>query len=75
MGGGYGSGQTLGDTGSCLETFAPIPIIECGSPNSCDYYTGTDFGMWLTTKNSDQSPVSGIENIKGSISRCSVCSK
>jgi hypothetical protein len=72
---GFESGQKLGDTGSCLETFAPIPIIECGGPNSCDYYTGGDYGMWLTTKNTNQAPVYGIENIKGSISRCSVCSK
>jgi integrin beta 8 len=72
---GYGSGQTLGDTGSCLETFAPIPVIECGSLDTCDYYTGNDYAMWLTTKNTDQSSVSGIDNIKSSISRCSVCSK
>jgi len=63
------------DPGSCLETFNPIPFIECGNPNACDYFTPGDFAMWLTTNNVDQNPIGGIKNIISNISRCSVCSK
>ena len=63
------------DPGSCLETFNPIPFIECGNPNACDYFTGGDYAMWLTTFNSDQSTMNGISNIAKYIGRCTVCSK
>ena len=74
-GAGYESGQRLGDPGSCLETFNPVPVIECYTPDHCEYFTGNDYGIWLTTNNVDQNPIGGIKNIISNISRCTVCSK
>jgi len=66
-------GQSLGDPGSCLETFIPIPSFECLlRDGQCFYSTSS---MWLTTNNVDQPPISGIENIISNISRCVVCEK
>lgn len=74
LAGGYESDQDLGTAGSCLETFRPIPFIECGNPGSCDYYTGEDFSSWLSTISVDEGPVTG-SNIISRISRCVVCER
>ena len=80
---GYESGQKLGDPGACLETYMPIPFIQCSSPNQCDYFTADDFAMWLTGVKDNENiawsfgnnPVWGIDNLKGITGRCVVCSK
>jgi len=80
IGSGYESGQRLGDPGSCLETFTPIPVIECGTADGsrgdlCDHITTGNFAMWLTTSKLGSGAITGIENIIPYISRCTVCSK
>ena len=73
LGGGYNSVQDLKSPGSCSQEFRPIPFIECSGPTNCDYFTGGDFGMWLTTTTINTGGISGISNILPYISRCVVC--
>jgi hypothetical protein len=70
-----GSGQDLGSTGSCLKKLYPIPFVECDNVKNCDYYTGGDYSMWLSARDSNTGPLSGMSNIEPIISKCSVCSK
>jgi integrin beta 8 len=77
----YESGQLLGDTGSCLKTFFPIPFVECPNSAACDYFTAADYSIWMIAKNTQ--PLAGEtfllsnyqENIQPYIGKCRVCSK
>lgn len=82
IGGGHAAIRAdLSSAGSCLKEFYPIPFLECGGAvggdaDKCDYYTGGDFGYYLSsnTSNTDGVPVTGINTIKTTmISRCVVC--
>ncbi len=76
-GAGYSGTQDLGTTGSCLPDFRPMPFIECGSWNTCDYYTGGDYSYWLSTypSTADDGPINGKSNIGPKIGRCAVFTK
>jgi integrin beta 8 len=51
--GGYGGFNDLGSSGSCVEQFRPIPLIQCHSPSQCNFFTSSDYSMWLSTDTSD----------------------
>jgi integrin beta 8 len=75
---GVSSGQSLGDTGSCLEIFYPIPFIECSgtNPDSCNYLTTDDGASWIIKKDmTDMGSIFELENLEPLISKCAVCSK
>ncbi len=70
-----GSGIVVGTGGACLQNFAPVPIIECGGPSTCDFYTGGDYGAWATGLVADEGSLSGVGNIStitSKIGRCAV---
>ena len=70
---GYDYSKNLNSPESCVPFFTPMPIIECASPTSCDFFTGGDAAMWLTSGlTADEAPVSGIANILPKIGRCAV---
>ena len=73
LSGGYEAFNDLGSSGSCVEAFRPIPVIECSNPTNCDFYTAGDYGMWLSTDTVDQGNITGVANILPHISRCVVC--
>jgi len=73
----YPGEQDLSSPGSCLSEFRAIPQIECGGTGGytsrCDYATDGDYSMWLSTRTSDEGPITtGLEE---RVSRCVVCSK
>ncbi len=80
---GYEAPQSLGNSGSCLKEFRPVPHMECGGDggytNRCDYATDGDYSMWLSTRTTDEGPVTGtapeFTDVKERISRCVVCYK
>ena len=73
---GYGIGQDLGGSGSCLRRLASTsPFVECWGLN-CNINTGWDHTAWLSIGQTvDEGPVSGISTCAARISRCSVCEK
>lgn len=70
---GYDFDKDLNSPDSCAPFFIPLPVIECGSPDTCDFYTLGDYSMWLTSGMTvDEGPVSGVSNILPKIGRCAV---
>ncbi|KAK3749943.1 hypothetical protein QZH41_013849 [Actinostola sp. cb2023] len=75
--GGSGSGQSLGSSGSCMETFRPNPFIECHGRGTC-YYFVNKYSFWLTTVDRSYVPQQRPETLKAGnilsrVSRCQVC--
>jgi integrin beta 8 len=78
-GNGYGSGQDLGDPGSCLPVFSTMPYMRCLSSSKspqerCEYAVTNDESYWLSTNESR--PMMGFvhgNGIEQFISRCVVC--
>lgn len=72
---GFGSGQDLGSTGSCLRVFKSLPFVECYYPN-CHYVTTGDYGLWMSSYafNTDFGSTTGA-NTANNTSRCSVFTK
>ena len=69
------SGQELGSTGSCIQTFSTAPTIRCDIKNECSYALNHDVSYWLSTSepmNRAMTPISGPQ-LKNHISRCTVC--
>ncbi len=81
---GYSSGQDLGNTGSCLPIFIPLPVIEC-KYGSCNYDTSGDFTMWMVAQGTSKGKTTIVSNntlnidalnaVKAATSRCRVCQK
>lgn len=71
---GYHGGiSDLSGIGSCMKAFRPMMTTECGSTSSCDFFTGQDYTIWLSSIDTDVAPQSGIANTIAWISRCSAC--
>lgn len=74
------SQEDLGNTGSCLKTFNPNPVITC-EDEKCEYSkNGVDFNVWLLAKESASDGASRNNDTdfltnQARISRCAVCSK
>jgi len=75
-GSGNSGAQDLASTGSCVESFKPMPFIECSTANNCDHSTGADYSYWLSSDNSfsDDGSTSLISTARTKISRCAVFS-
>jgi hypothetical protein len=70
--GGNSGFINLESPGSCLPEFRPIPGVECGGWNSCDFDTSDDFGYWLSAVQSDSGTLTGTASILPIVSRCIV---
>ncbi|XP_048588873.1 collagen alpha-2(IV) chain-like [Nematostella vectensis] len=74
--GGSGTGQSLGSSGSCLESFRPNPFTECHGRGTCHYYANK-YSFWLATVNTpfqtQQSETLKAGNLLSRVSRCQVC--
>jgi integrin beta 8 len=69
------SGQELGSTGSCIQTFSTALTIRCDIKNECSYAINHDTSYWLSTSEPmkpSMTPINGPQ-LKNHISRCSVC--
>lgn len=71
-----GNSQDLGDAGSCLEVFNPIPFLECyQSSTSCDYFASEDWSYWLSATSTDTGSLTVTDTKNNYVSRCAVCEK
>lgn len=71
----FAYGQDLGEPGSCLTVFAPMPFLFCGLDNTCSYAVSNDFSYWLSTgapMKKDMEALKGRE-LDMHISRCAIC--
>ena len=67
--------KNLNSPESCVPSFTPIPLIECGngSVTRCDFSTPFDVAMWLTSgMTTDSLNESVIADILPKIGRCAV---
>lgn len=65
----------LGQPGSCLARFSPMPFMFCNLNNVCHVASRNDYSYWLSTNaemTAMMNPVQGSA-IRPYISRCAVC--
>jgi len=75
QGNGRASGQDLGQPGSCLSKFSPMPFMFCNLNSVCHVSSRNDYSFWLSTTEpmtQMMNPVTGSA-IRPYISRCAVC--
>ena len=75
QGNGKSSGQDLGQPGSCMPKFNPMPMMFCNLNNVCNVASRNDYSFWLSTEEQMtpmMNPVTGTA-IRPYISRCAVC--
>lgn len=75
IGGSRTVGQDLGNAGSCMRRFSPMPFLMCDVNNVCNYAQNNDDSVWLSTEepmSMSMAPMEGRE-IEPYVSRCAVC--
>lgn len=66
--------QDLGQAGSCLQKFSPMPFMFCNINGVCNHNQRTATSYWLATdRDHPMMPLEGHDSITPYISRCSVC--
>lgn len=75
-GNGYAAGQDLGDPGSCLRLYSPMPFMRCHSVGGfCQTSVHHDRSYWLATVTNVTRPMGSMPTatVVPHVSRCSVC--
>ena len=74
-GNGYGHGQDLGASGSCMRRFNAVPHLMCnGRINGrCNYNLRNEYSYWLSSQADPQEGEIPIDSTEHYVSRCAVC--
>lgn len=57
QGNGRAAGQDLGQPGSCLRKFSPMPFMFCNLNEACHIASRNDYSYWLTTQDAMMTPM------------------